>query len=261
MPARNVNPNPFVLPTPVRPGHADRYGKAARDEVDKDRRSRGMLPASDPATWADVARAGQKFRSTDLRLAADQHMLLTLESARKLLRPNQWAFARAYVLADGSRTLADLAEEVGVSVRTVQSWLSPKRFPEVLRAIEALRAQQAARFAVTRDRHVRDMQEIRDRALEAGAYSAAVQAEYRRGQVGGLYVERKEIRTGSIDSMSREEVERRLREIEALYAAGAVQGTIDAQTGEIVCEESEVGEPGEDGVEPGEENGPDGDDA
>jgi hypothetical protein len=245
MPARNVNPNPFVLPTPVRPGHSDRYGKESRKDIDKDRRSRGMLPASDPATWADVAKAGQKFRSTDLRLAADQHMLLTLESARKLLRPNQWAFARAYVLADGARTLAELSEEVGVSVHTVQSWLSPKRFPEVLRAIEALRAQQAARSAVTRDRHIRDMQAIRDQALEAGAYSAAVQAEYRRGQVGGLYVERKEIRTGSIDSMSREEVERRLREIEALYAAGAAQGTIDAQTGEIV----------------GEESGPDGDDA
>ena len=38
-------------------------------------------------------------------------------------------------------------------------------------------------------RHVRDLQRIRDDALDNGAYSAAVQAEYRRGQAqGDIYI-------------------------------------------------------------------------
>ena len=54
--------------------------------------------------------------------------------------------------------------------------------------------------------------------MEAGAFGAAVQAEYRRGQaLGTIYVDRKEIRHGTIDSMSKEEVMRKLEEIKKIY--------------------------------------------
>lgn len=67
---------------------------------------------------------------------------------------------------------------------------------------------------------MRDMQMIRDKALEAGNFGAAVSAEYRRGQaLGTIYIERKEIRHGTIDSMSKEEVTRKLEEIKALYGS------------------------------------------
>jgi len=69
-------------------------------------------------------------------------------------------------------------------------------------------------YAVGYKKHVRDLQKIRDVALENGAYSAAVQAEYRRGQAqGDIYVSKSEIRTGSIDQMSREDVEKELDRI------------------------------------------------
>jgi len=54
---------------------------------------------------------------------------------------------------------------------------------------------------------------LREKALGEKSYSAAVNAERLRGQAAGLYVDRKEIRTGSIDSMSREEVLTKLKEI------------------------------------------------
>jgi hypothetical protein len=57
-------------------------------------------------------------------------------------------------------------------------------------------------------------------ALENGAYSAAVQAEYRRGQAqGDIYVSKSEIRHGSIDSMSKEEVQKALDELKRTYGA------------------------------------------
>jgi len=49
--------------------------------------------------------------------------------------------------------------------------------------------------------------------LAEKSFSAAVNAERLRGQAAGLYVERKEIRTGSIDSMSRDEVLKQLKEM------------------------------------------------
>ena len=71
-------------------------------------------------------------------------------------------------------------------------------------------------YAVGYKKHVRDLQKIRDLALAGGAYSAAVQAEYRRGQAqGDIYVSKSEIRTGSIDQMSRADVEKELERIRA----------------------------------------------
>ena len=60
---------------------------------------------------------------------------------------------------------------------------------------------------------VLELARLRDRALGEKSYSAAVNAERLRGQAAGLYIDRKEIRTGSIDSMSRDEVLSKLKEI------------------------------------------------
>ena len=63
------------------------------------------------------------------------------------------------------------------------------------------------------DKHVQELARLRETALDAKSYSAAVNAERLRGQAAGLYIDRKEIRTGSIDSMSRDEVLKQLKEL------------------------------------------------
>jgi hypothetical protein len=81
---------------------------------------------------------------------------------------------------------------------------------------------------------MRDLQRIRDAAMNAGAYGAAVQAEFRRGQaLGTVYVERKEIRHGTIDSMSKEEVQRKLEELKKLYG-GPPMRIIEMEMDEVV---------------------------
>ena len=59
----------------------------------------------------------------------------------------------------------------------------------------------------------RDLQMIRDAAVEDGKFSAAVQAELGRAKLAGLMVEKKEIKHGRIDQMDRDEVEARLRKL------------------------------------------------
>jgi hypothetical protein len=114
---------------------------------------------------------------------------------------------------------------------------NPEISPHVVAAIQEYRAELGAKYGTTYERHMRDLQTIRDAALAAGAYGAAVQAEYRRGQaLGTIYVERKEIRHGTIDSMSKEEVERKLNEIKSLYGGPPPQAILDVEARDITME-------------------------
>ena len=98
-------------------------------------------------------------------------------------------------------------------------------------AIQAYRAELDEKFGVNYQRHLRDLQTIRDMALNNGAYSAAVQAEYRRGQAqGDIYVNKSEIRTGSIDSMSKDEVLKALKEIKQSYAPITIDVTPEGES-------------------------------
>ena len=75
------------------------------------------------------------------------------------------------------------------------------------------------------------MKIIRDLAIEKGAFSAAVQAEYRRGQAqGDIYVSKSEIRHGTIESMSKDEVLKALEEIKKEYSGGSL-GVGDIEEG------------------------------
>mgnify|MGYP003136967405 CR=1 FL=1 len=54
------------------------------------------------------------------------------------------------------------------------------------------------------------MKKIRDAAMDDGVFGAAVAAELGRAKLGGLMVDRKEVKYGKIDQMDREQVEARL---------------------------------------------------
>ena len=103
--------------------------------------------------------------------------------------------------------------------------------PHVVAAIQAYRQELDEKFGVNYQRHLRDLQTIRDMALTNGAYSAAVQAEYRRGQAqGDIYVNRSEVRHGSIDAMSLDEVRRALKEIKNNYAPVTINVTPERES-------------------------------
>ena len=70
------------------------------------------------------------------------------------------------------------------------------------------------KYEVTYVKHVSKLAQLRDEAMQNGAYAAAINAEKARGQAGGLYIDRKEILHGKIDQMSREEVMRAIAEMQ-----------------------------------------------
>ena len=140
----------------------------------------------------------------------------------KVLRPQEWKFVEEFAAGDGHVTLKEAAIRAGYSEAWAKSrareLTDPDKNPHIVAAIQERRRELGEQYGTNFERHMRDLQLIRDQALQAGAYGAAVQAEYRRGQaLGTIYIERKEIRHGTIDSMSKEEVMRKLEEIKKLY--------------------------------------------
>lgn len=157
---------------------------------------------------------------------------------RKALTKQEWTFVKEYVTGDGEVTLAEAARRAGYRESNLKYWgnrlTDPHKSPHIVQAIQELRTELAVKHGTSFERHMKDMQRIRDMALAAGAYSAAVAAEYRRGQaLGTIYVERKEIRVGTIDSMSKEEVMKKLEEISKLYG-GSSKTAIVSDQGEVL---------------------------
>jgi phage terminase small subunit len=148
----------------------------------------------------------------------------SLRSQRRTLSAKEWTFVQELVAGDGQVTMKECALRAGYSEKSCKAiaWrlTNPEINPHIVAAIQEYRAELNAKYGTTYDRHMKDLQLIRDKALEAGAYGAAVAAEYRRGQaLGTIYVERKEIRVGTIDSMSKEEVMRKLEDLKRIYGA------------------------------------------
>lgn len=139
------------------------------------------------------------------------------------LTRRQELFVKEVVSKDGHITLREAAINAGYSTSSAHSrayeLTNPNISPHVCAAIRSYRDELDEKYGISYKRHIRDLQVIRDAALQNGAYSAAVQAEYRRGQAqGDIYVSKSEIRHGSIDSMSKEEVMKALEEIKQSYA-------------------------------------------
>jgi phage terminase small subunit len=139
------------------------------------------------------------------------------------LNDRQERFVKELISKDGQITHVEAAINAGYpagNARTRASeLLNPGMNPHVVARIKVYRDELDAKYGVTFQRHLKDLQVIRDVALQNGAYSAAVQAEKSRGMAhGDIYVSRSEVRHGSIDSMSKDEVLKALQDIKDSYA-------------------------------------------
>ena len=123
----------------------------------------------------------------------------------------QQTFIQNYVYQDMTNT--ECAHRAGYAVPTQSAsmLLNDPRFAHIQTKIRELQESNQKKYEITFDNVARDLQMIRDAAVEDGSYGAAVSAELGRAKLAGLMVERKEVRTGTIDQMDRGEVEARLQ--------------------------------------------------
>ena len=133
------------------------------------------------------------------------------------LTDKQRIFVQIYTENEGRLTPTECARQAGYAEdranTTASELLNGKRFPKVVEAVLARRAEIQKTHEVKLDKHVQELARLREKSLAEKSYSAAVNAERLRGQAAGLYIDRKETRTGSIDSMSRDDVLKALKDL------------------------------------------------
>jgi len=166
----------------------------------------------------------------------------------------QQKFVQMYVYQDLTNT--ECAHRAGYSHPTevATQLLRHPKFAHVQAKIRQLQEGEQKKYEITFERVARDLQEIRDRAVEDGKYSAAVQAELGRAKLAGLMVEKKEIKHGRIDQMDRDEVEARLMKlIESNNLAPELASQLAPEEipGDIIEGEIEI-DPGSEEISPDE---------
>jgi len=171
------------------------------------------------------------------------------------LTPKQRQFCELYVSRD-DLTVSQISKEVGYQAGNAGAGIL--KHPPAIAYIKKLRAELNSKYEVTFESHVRKLAEIRDIALQNGAYAAAVSAEKHRGQVAGLYIDRKEILHGRLDQMSRDDVMKEIAKLKeefpglsAIFETNKViehqpqeQGQNDSTPGEQVQQEVHDGDQG-----------------
>ena len=140
----------------------------------------------------------------------------------KKLTEMQMKFAHELVTNEGRMNGTEAAVAAGYSqdraAVTASELQNPKLYPLVVQYIGELRTENQKKYDITFESHIMELGKIKNEALKNKAWSAAVNAEVSRGKAAGLYIEQKIIRTGKLDDLSEEELDRRLAEVLDQYS-------------------------------------------
>ena len=142
------------------------------------------------------------------------------------LTPRQEKFAQN--VAKGM-TKTQAALDAGYSPKNAQkagTALASNQNPKIKSRISVLRERAANLVSLNLSTHLTDLKDLRDGAMNAGMWSAAVAAEVARGRAAGLYVHKSELTINKVELMSKEEVLVRMQEL--YYETGGIlpKGTL-----------------------------------
>ena len=173
------------------------------------------------------------------------------------LTPKQMKFVNIFIEKGTIQSARQCALDAGYAesgATVIASQLqNPKYYPHVVEEIERRRAELNRRYSISYKSHIQKLAELRDSAEAAGNYTGAIAAEKYRGMAAGLYVDRKEVMHGTIDSMSVGEVEEKLIELRKKLSIPGEPEVIDYDTseGELIGESGDdlLAEEGESGIQ------------
>ena len=140
----------------------------------------------------------------------------------KRLTEMQIKFCHELVANAGTKTATEAAIDAGYSKDAATVMASklqnPKVFPLVVQYLGEVRAEYQKKYDVTYGSHIMELGKLRNDAVKSKAWSAAINAEVARGKAAGLYIEQKIIRTGKLEDMSEDELDKRIAEVLDQYS-------------------------------------------
>ena len=100
--------------------------------------------------------------------------------------------------------------------------------PHIARVLEKMLSKESEKYEKDKLARYKTFERLRDGAEDKGQFTASINAEYRSGQLAGLFVDKKEIQHTTLEGMTREQLESRLKELESKIGANTiiVQGEV-----------------------------------
>ena len=92
---------------------------------------------------------------------------------------------------------------------------NPNLNPHVCRYLEIKLQEEQAKYVKDKLRRYKIFERLRNGAETKGQYTGAINAEFRSGQLAGQFVDKKEISHTTLEGMSRDQLEKRLQELES----------------------------------------------
>lgn len=138
------------------------------------------------------------------------------------LTPKQRKFVDIYVENYGQISKVEAAKQAGYESKdkygpmAVASRLTnPDKNPHVVRYMEKRLSQELQKYEKDKLRSYKVFDRLLKGAETKGQFTAAINAEFRKGQMAGYFVDKKEITHLGLEGMSREQLESRLNELES----------------------------------------------
>tara|TARA_R100000664_G_C2718255_1_gene112581 strand:+ start:278 stop:775 length:498 start_codon:yes stop_codon:yes gene_type:complete len=152
----------------------------------------------------------------------------------KDLTAKQKKFLKLLVKNWGSISQVEAAQKAGYgktyrsSASIASKMLDSSVNPHITLALENMLAKEQEKYEKDKLRRYKTFERLRDGAENKGQFTASINAEYRSGQLAGLFVDKKEIQHSTLEGMSREQLEQRLQELENKIGANTiiVQGEV-----------------------------------
>ena len=95
---------------------------------------------------------------------------------------------------------------------------NPRQNPLVVAYKAKLTEARLQKHHVTYDKHLAELDRIKGLALKKNSFSAAGNMEVARGKAAGLYVDKKEVRTGKLEEMTEEQLQAKRQQLLDDYA-------------------------------------------
>ena len=136
------------------------------------------------------------------------------------LTPKQKMFVEIYVKDWGSIPQAEALKRAGYKCKNENDYgviasrlLSRRLNPHIAKYFDSRFTKELKMYEGDNLRRFKRLDRLSDKAEKKDQFAAAINAEYRAGQLAGAYIDKKEVRVTGLEGMSREELEAKLKEL------------------------------------------------
>jgi len=136
------------------------------------------------------------------------------------LTPKQRKFIDILVANWGEMTKGEALKKAGYECKNhknysdIASRLTSRKFsPHVVKYLDKKLEKASAKYEKDKLRRYKRLEKYADGAYADKQYASAINAEYRSGQLAGLYVDKREVKVSGLEGMSRAELEKKLSEL------------------------------------------------